>query len=925
MVQKTDAISKRPLPPVTRAGAASEHFEVAPEIEGYHVIGKLGQGGMGMVWRAVQLSTRRDVALKLLTAGGFASRRTRLRFDREVELTARLEHPNIARVYDSGVHYSLYFYAMELVRGPDDRKALTLTEHADQNKLTMRQRLELLAAVADAVHYAHQKGVIHRDLKPANVLVDESGRPKVLDFGVARGTEIGKGTAHTDAGQLIGTLSYMSPEQTTGDPEQLDTRADVYALGVIGYELLSGRLPCVAEGIAVPEAVRLIREQEPTRLGSIDKNLRGDVETIIDKSIAKERDRRYQSAAELAADVRRHLNDEPIAARPPSARYQLAKFARRNKFLVGIAAAAVLILVLGVVATTWAAVRASQSAKRAVQRQHDADVAQQAARRRFQQLLATATSFMFDLDNQIASVIGTTSARERLVAQALELLDGLARDAPEDPRVQRDLSFAYGRLAQVLGDPWGPNLNQPDEALRAYRRGVALTQKLAAAHPDDLPLLENLALFHELIAKLESHRGDRRATVAALDQDIALSRRLVVQHPQSFIEQDNLAAHLADAGTVYMLLGNLPTALQLQREALTISRRLTDSHPDTRRFEFTLSHVLGTLGETQRFQSQWADSLQSYQQALRVLEPLARERPSDHRVQGNLLAVLNSVTESQLRVGRAAEAEQTGSRAVDLASALAAADSNNAWARRLLAHAMMNHGEALTAVGKPSDGVDATRKALDICRSGMLADPNDVQARRDLWYGYWSWAEALAGQATARKTSDRECVELWRQARLAYVCSRDVAAESRRRGSLVRPEIELVDGIPQSIRKCTEQLLSHGGSELGLPQDPGAPAPAGRRHFCFVYPWDDDEPGGRIWRQVDELHWLQRKEISSECQMFERVGRVDEPDRHGIVVRRIDARREILIPDPNSKGWVETRAAGQDEWQDLAEPRSSEE
>ena len=924
MDDETHANPQAVLPVVTAPQAAPELSESVPQIEGYHVIGTVGQGGMGTVWRAVQLSTRRDVALKVLTAAGFASRKARLRFNREVELTARLEHPNIARIYDSGVHYSLYFYAMELVRGPGDRKALPLTEHAEDNKLSVRQRLELLATVADAVHYAHQKGVIHRDLKPANVLVDESGRPKVLDFGVARATDITGGTTHADVGQLIGTLSYMSPEQTTGDPAQLDTRSDVYALGVIGYELLSGRLPCAGAGVSAAEAVRLIREQEPSRLGTLDKGLRGDVETIIDKALAKERERRYQSAAELASDVQRYLNDEPIAARPRSARYQLVKFARRNKLVVAGAAAAVLSLVIGTVATTWAAVRAFENAKRAAQRQHDAEMAEAAARRRFQQLLATATSFLFEFDGQIAGVIGTTSARERLVDRALELLDGLARDVPDDPHVQRDLAIAYGKLAQVLGDPWQPNLNQPDKAIQAYRRGLALTQKLAAAHFDDTPLLESLALLYELIAKLECHRGDGRAATAALEQDITLSRQLVERHPQSLLERDNLAAHLADAGTVHMLLGNLPTALRLQREAVTISCKLTVEHPGTRRFQFTLAHVFGTLGETQRFQSKWGDSLGSYQQAVSVLEPLARERPSDQRVQGNLLVVLNSLTESQLRVGRPTEAEQTGSRAVGLATALVTADPKNAWARRLLAHAVMIHAEALTTAGRPAEGVEATGQALDICRTRMRADPGDVQARRDLWYGYWSFAEALAAQAAAPHTDDHRRAELWRQARFAYICSRDVAAESRRRRSLIRPELELVQGIPESIRRCTQQLLACGGVELDPVTDPGAPAPAGLGHFRIEYPWDDDEPGGRTWRQVDDSRWVQRKEISGRCEVFQRVGRLDEADRHGIVVRGVNGRREILIPDLNGKGWVESRATHQDEWRELAEPHSEE-
>src|SRR5436305_2410371 len=257
---------------------------------------------------------------------------------------------------------------MELVRSPASARAPSLVEFAEQQKLNARQRLELLAKVADAVHYAHQKGVIHRDLKPANILIDDSGQPKILDFGVARVTDVDvkNVTVETDIGQIIGTLPYMSPEQAGGDPAQLDTRSDVYSLGVIGYELLARRLPYELKTLMIHEAVRVIREQEPSRLSAIDKTFRGDIETIVANALAKEKERRYQSAAELAADARRYLADQPINARPASARYQMTKHARRNKLLVGAIAAVLLVLIAGIVASSWQAVRATRAEHRAV-------------------------------------------------------------------------------------------------------------------------------------------------------------------------------------------------------------------------------------------------------------------------------------------------------------------------------------------------------------------------------------------------------------------------------------------------------------------------------------------------------------------------------------------------------------------------------
>ena len=227
----------------------------------------------------------------------------------------------------------------------------------------------LLARVCDAVQHAHDQGVIHRDLKPANILVEETGQPKVLDFGVARATDADllTGAGLTRTGQLLGTPNYMSPEQVTADPAAIDHRADVYALGVILFELLAHRLPYQLEDRPLAEAARLILEQDPPRLGSLDPELRGDVETIVAKALEKDPARRYPSAADLAADLRRWLAHEPILARPPSALYHLRKFARRHKALVGGVAATVAALVLGLVGTILFAVGEAQQRGQAEQ------------------------------------------------------------------------------------------------------------------------------------------------------------------------------------------------------------------------------------------------------------------------------------------------------------------------------------------------------------------------------------------------------------------------------------------------------------------------------------------------------------------------------------------------------------------------------
>jgi len=338
-----------------------------PAIEGYEILREVHRGGQGVIYQASQESTKRKVAIKVLLEGPYASRSARQRFEREIELVASLKHPNIVSVFHSGRTSDGHQYCvMDYVRG------VPLGQYARDKNLPLEDILKLFGAVCEAVNYAHQKGVIHRDLKPSNILVDGEGNPKVLDFGLARLVGGPERTVVSITGQVMGTLPYMSPEQARGNPDEIDIRTDVYALGVVLYELLTGRYPYPVIG-QMADVLRHIAETPPTppsrqwtsdsgvtqragrRIRMGECPIDGEVQTIILKALSKERERRYQSGGELARDIRHYLAHEPLEGRRDSAFYVLSKALRRHRVAVGTTAVFGLLLLgaLGVTTTLW--------------------------------------------------------------------------------------------------------------------------------------------------------------------------------------------------------------------------------------------------------------------------------------------------------------------------------------------------------------------------------------------------------------------------------------------------------------------------------------------------------------------------------------------------------------------------------------------
>ncbi len=546
-----------------------------PSLHGYELVDLIGRGAMGVVYRAVQRATGREVAVKFMHLGPFGGSHDQARFEREARVLAQLRHPNIVTVYDTGWSHGRFYLVMDYVDSE------SLDAHVRNRRLPLRERLELFAAICDAAHAAHLRGVIHRDLKPGNIRVDAEGQPHLLDFGLAKLAPDLADTADPESfassmtmtGQFIGSLPWASPEQAQGLPDAVDLRTDVYSLGVILYQLLTDRFPYRVVG-NLRDVIDRILTADPERPSSINPAIDDEVQTIVLKALAKEPVRRYQSAGDLALDVRRYLRGEPIEAKRDSSWYVMKKALRRHRLAATVAAVMLLVSVTYAV-TVSVLYRTAR---------HEADRAQRTLAF-LQDTLFQASSHRLGSDATLAEVLDFASGK----------LSGAFTD---EPQIEAALRFTIGSAYETI---W-----QKDKGIEQLRKALELSRaSLGAEHPETLRIMvllgmvlgevgdpQSAELEREALAARRRIYGDRHRLVADSLSESAFTLFHAAEPPQPELAEQyyreaisiyeetigpahqDLARSLQAFGYMRSMQKHYEEAEELLRRALEMNRKL---------------------------------------------------------------------------------------------------------------------------------------------------------------------------------------------------------------------------------------------------------------------------------------------------------------------------------------------------------------
>ncbi len=824
----------------------------------YRIVSEIGHGGMG----AVYLAEREDgtfsqrVALKLLKRE-MNTAALRRRFEQERDILSRLEHPNIARLLDAGTtDDKIPFLAMEYVEGRP------IDEYCNKHGLDLDARLELFRQICSAVDFAHRNLIVHRDLKPSNILVTDDGIPKLLDFGIS------KILSEDDAGVPAATVTrlgamtpgYASPEQLRS--ESVTTSTDVYSLGVILFEILSGHRPFEGREGNLNDILHAVVETDPplpssiagtlpergleaitARAGELSvanetrqqsrrltaphpisikpQYLRGDLDNIILKALKKEPERRYLSAENFSDDIRRYQDGLPVTARPDTLIYRAGKFVRRNRYAVIAGAMVMIAIIAGAIATLWQA-RVAQAERLR-------------AESRFNDVRKLANSYIFDVYPEIENLEGSLKAREKILTNALGYLDSLSKEAGDDIELQAELATAYEKIGDVQGALTNSSLGNIQAGLDSYTKAAKLREAVYLADLSNLDAKEKLAANYYTTARTLWNNSQTQEATEAFERSLKLRRELVASDPSSVEYQNRLAVVLIDYGAIPVFNSQTAQALVLFDEALAIVERLRRQDPANADFKKTQTRLLRVMSKAKGSIGDYDGGIRGFAVAAEISRELASQFPDDFRVQRSVWLTDSLTCELYIDKEDAQKGVETCLPTIEFPKAALAKEPENGVVAYDLAISHFNTARAYRFAGDYGNVIAQADRAIAVMTALSKKTPENLEYQRNLAVYETERARAQIklgrydeAQTVAQKVlrimipiaeADKATTTYRYDVAVAYRLSAEAYAKSGSKPRAVeniRKAIVIVEGLrdENALRDTDKDLLTELGSEL---------------------------------------------------------------------------------------------------------------
>jgi tetratricopeptide (TPR) repeat protein len=780
--------------PVTGSLAEALTARAGERIGPYALVREIGRGGMGVLYLAERVDREFDkkVAIKIVSQGATSERLVE-RFRNERQILAALVHPNIAALLDGGTTpEGLPFFVMEYVEGePIDR-------FCETQQYTPAARLELFLRVCGAVQYAHRNLVVHRDLKPANILVTADGQPKLLDFGIAKLLSPGgEGLQETAPEQRFLTPAFASPEQVLGRP--VTTLSDVYSLGVLLYLLLTGRRPHADTEEAFPALAHAIATAEPRPPSAVAPDrirgrLRGDLDAIVLKALRKEPESRYESVEQLGEDIRRFLGGMPVLARRGGRAYRVGKFLSKHRAGVAISVLVTTTLVAAFVETLRERARAE---------------------RRFTDVRKLAESFLFEFNDAIEELPGSTKARELVVTRAQQYLDGLAHDASGDLSLQAELATAYEKLAQIEAEP-SASLGNGSAGIANLQKAITLREPAAAMRPLDAHAVTALATDLGRLGFWRARRNEREAGLRDIRRALDLIEPLNARSSDDgttkslAITYDCLAGVLAD-------LGDYSGALEYRRRELRLFEKLALADPKNLNSQRNVAIGLKYLGGVLDKLDRRSESTEILRRAVSIDSARVEADPNNGLAKTDLGISYGALAEHLSALHQVDEALALDQKAYDLQASMARLDPANVPARRGAADASRQLGKDSLATGRFEEGYASLVRASAAFEELASVDPVSPHYSSLLGQTYAELGDAEASRGSDQRLTKGAAAAAWRTAREWFQKSEKVRTALLEHHAAVA-DYDAIDGEhnAQQIAACDAALRGAG---------PAVPAP----------------------------------------------------------------------------------------------------